>query len=89
MAYAVHTSYHMNSIPAKLSDKSVRFVCISDNHGWTFPVPDGDVLLHAGDLTDLGRIEEMERVAEWIYSLPHPVKVVIGGNHDVCSRYTS
>ena len=78
----------MNNVPAKGSDKSVRFVCISDNHGRTFPVPDGDVLLHAGDLTELGRIEEMECVAEWIYSLPHPVKILIGGNHDVCPKCT-
>jgi hypothetical protein len=28
-----------------------RFVCISDTHCNTFEVPEGDVLLHAGDLT--------------------------------------
>lgn len=28
-----------------------RFVLISDSHAHTFKVPDGDILLHAGDLT--------------------------------------
>jgi len=51
------------------------------------PVPDGDVLLHAGDLTELGRLAEMERVMEWLCALPHPVKIIIGGNHDVGPQF--
>lgn len=82
-SYAIHTSYDINHPPARLSSTSVRFICISDNHGSTLPVPDGDVLLHAGDLTDLGQLAELERVMDWICSLPHSVKVIIGGNHDV------
>src|ERR1700742_3917743 len=81
--YAIHTWYDMKSIPPKLSRTSIRFICISDNHGGTFPVPDGDVLLHAGDFTELGQLDEMERVMNWIYALPHPMKIAIGGNHDV------
>jgi hypothetical protein len=30
----------------------------------------------------------MERVMGWICSLPHPIKIVIGGNHDVCTLST-
>ncbi|EAU81297.2 hypothetical protein CC1G_07227 [Coprinopsis cinerea okayama7 len=60
-----------------------RFVCISDTHDHTFPVPDGDVLLHTGDLTGLGRCEQLEKMVEWLCGLPHPVKIVIAGNHDL------
>lgn len=82
--YAIHTSYDSTNPPPTLSSKSIRFVCLSDTHSsTTFTIPPGDVLLHAGDLTDLGRLEEMERVSSWIYELPHPVKIIVGGNHDV------
>lgn len=32
-------------------DGYTRFVLVSDTHTRTFPVPPGDILLHAGDLT--------------------------------------
>lgn len=48
------------------------------------PVPDGDLLLHAGDHTWYGTLSEMELAADWLRSLPHRHKVVIAGNHDFC-----
>jgi Icc-related predicted phosphoesterase len=62
----------------------MRIIAISDTHGRmdAADVPDGDVLLHAGDLTMRGRIEEIERVGAWLRTLPHRHKVVIAGNHD-------
>ena len=33
-------------LPPKPGDDWTRFVCISDTHNRSFPVPDGDVLLH-------------------------------------------
>ncbi|EAU81296.2 hypothetical protein CC1G_07226 [Coprinopsis cinerea okayama7 len=60
-----------------------RFVCVSDTHDHTFPVPNGDVLLHSGDLTSLGRCDELEKTMEWLYGLPHPVKIIVAGNHDL------
>jgi 3',5'-cyclic AMP phosphodiesterase CpdA len=86
-AHSIHTAYETDNPPSKLSNTSLRFVCISDNHGTTMPVPDGDVLLHAGDLTELGRLAEMERVMKWLCALPHPVKIIIGGNHDVGPQF--
>ena len=60
-----------------------RLVCLSDTHGQhAFDVPDGDVLVHAGDLTKSGGLEEIEDAADWLRTLPHPHKVVIAGNHD-------
>ncbi|KAK3049363.1 hypothetical protein LTR09_009282 [Extremus antarcticus] len=45
-------------------------------------VPDGDLLVHAGDLANLGNVEEIQPQIDWLNSLPHQHKVVIAGNHD-------
>ncbi|KAG9085352.1 Cyclin-dependent kinase catalytic subunit [Ceratobasidium sp. 370] len=60
----------------------IRVVCVSDTHNAQPPIPDGDILIHAGDLTNSGTADELCQVAEWLSSLPHPTKLVIGGNHD-------
>ncbi|XP_063693485.1 UPF0046 protein C25E10.12-like [Bolinopsis microptera] len=65
----------------------VRFVCTSDTHNlterFTKPVPYGDVLLHAGDFTQEGEMCQVEQFSEWLESLPHRIKIVIAGNHDL------
>ncbi|XP_013381694.1 metallophosphoesterase MPPED2 [Lingula anatina] len=64
----------------------VRFVCISDTHHQTHkmnPIPNGDVLLHAGDFTFHGEIDQTIAFNEFLGSLPHKYKVVIAGNHDI------
>lgn len=38
----------------------VRTVCISDTHNIQPELPDGDVLLHAGDLTNRGTFDELQ-----------------------------
>eukprot|EP01087_Luapelamoeba_hula_P006777 TRINITY_DN1686_c0_g2_i1.p1 TRINITY_DN1686_c0_g2~~TRINITY_DN1686_c0_g2_i1.p1 ORF type:complete len:285 (-),score=17.73 TRINITY_DN1686_c0_g2_i1:4-858(-) len=63
-----------------------RFVCISDTHSlhdFLRNVPDGDVLIHAGDFTNVGELSDVEALSEWFGALPHPHKVVIAGNHDL------
>ncbi|KAJ7098251.1 Metallo-dependent phosphatase-like protein [Mycena epipterygia] len=59
-----------------------RFVLLSDTHAKTFPVPDGDVLLHSGDLTRRGTFRDLRRTMDWLYALPHPTKIIIAGNRD-------
>ncbi|RIA91774.1 Metallo-dependent phosphatase-like protein [Glomus cerebriforme] len=74
-------------IPKKLSPEWTRFVCMSDTHNSIDPnkyqVPDGDIFIHAGDMTRVGMIEEVRETVNWIKSLPHEHKVVIAGNHDL------
>jgi predicted phosphodiesterase len=62
----------------------VRIVALSDTHSKVpdSGVPDGDVLIHAGDLTKRGSLEEIAAAGEWLRSLPHPRKLIIAGNHD-------
>jgi len=63
----------------------VRFVCISDTHNdhSRLEVPDGDVLLHAGDFTKNGTEKEIKAFNEWMGTLPHKHKIVCAGNHDI------
>ncbi|KAG7452859.1 Metallo-dependent phosphatase [Guyanagaster necrorhizus] len=70
-------------IPPKPGDDWTRFVCISDTHSNEYPLPDGDILLHAGDLTMWGTIRELHSAMNWLNSQPHPTKICIAGNHDM------
>ncbi|XP_006819300.1 metallophosphoesterase domain-containing protein 1-like [Saccoglossus kowalevskii] len=64
-----------------------RFVCVSDTHSKTDhrmmpPIPDGDILLHAGDFTMHSGVSEIDLFSKWLEGLPHKYKIVIAGNHD-------
>lgn len=63
----------------------MRLVCISDTHSLhrRIPdIPDGDVLIHAGDCLGAGTLENVEDLNDWLGTLPHRHKIVIAGNHD-------
>lgn len=64
--------------------QKIRFICISDTHNRLGDVtlPPGDVLIHAGDLTGRGSLEEIEQVAKQLAALDYKHKIVIAGNHD-------
>jgi hypothetical protein len=63
----------------------MRVICISDSHNRhaDFEIPDGDVLVHAGDWTNGGTPAEIAAFLEWLVSQPHRHKVIIAGNHDL------
>jgi 3',5'-cyclic AMP phosphodiesterase CpdA len=62
----------------------MRIVCIGDTHGKhaELDVPAGDLLVHAGDLTEDGSLEELREALDWLAGLPHRHKVAVAGNHD-------
>ena len=64
--------------------KKVKIVCISDTHNCNeqIKVPDGDILIHAGDATVQGTQLEVEEFLLWFSSLPHEHKIFVAGNHD-------
>ncbi|CRG88624.1 hypothetical protein PISL3812_05655 [Talaromyces islandicus] len=65
------------------SARPIRIVCISDTHTLEWAdVPDGDLLVHAGDLCNDGSVREIQAAVDWLKRLPHAHKVVIAGNHD-------
>jgi predicted phosphohydrolase len=62
----------------------MRIVCLSDSHGQhrSVPVPPGDLVIHAGDLSKRGEKGELADFLDWFGGLPHRHKVFVGGNHD-------
>lgn len=63
----------------------MRLILISDTHSChdeLGELPEGDVLIHAGDMTNQGTFEEVEIFCNWFKSQPHKYKILIAGNHD-------
>mgnify|MGYP003692111983 CR=1 FL=1 len=62
----------------------MKLVLLSDTHGQheNVAVPDGDILIHAGDLSLRGTEKELTPFMDWFGALPHSYKILIAGNHD-------
>ncbi len=62
----------------------MKIVCLSDTHNCNseITVPDGDILIHAGDATINGTQPEVEEFLVWFSALPHTHKIFVAGNHD-------
>jgi Icc-related predicted phosphoesterase len=64
----------------------MRIVAVSDTHNRAeaVAIPDGDVLVHGGDLTMKGTWPEMLQAARWLGALRERYRAVIAipGNHD-------
>lgn len=62
----------------------MRIVCVSDTHNCNeaIAVPDGDLIIHAGDATVNGTEAEVEAFIDWFSNLPHERKIFVAGNHD-------
>lgn len=64
----------------------MKIIAISDTHCYhrrIKAIPDGDILIHAGDITSCGEIGALDDFAHWMKELPHKHKVFIAGNHDM------
>lgn len=62
----------------------MKIICISDTHNKhkELTIPFGDVIIHAGDITESGTRKETLDFLKWFAALPHPHKILIAGNHD-------
>lgn len=62
----------------------MKLVCISDTHNQLgkVSIPDGDVLIHAGDLTGRGSMYETNTELTKLGAFPHKHKLYVSGNHD-------
>jgi hypothetical protein len=65
--------------------RSVRFLIISDTHDAALPsnLPDCDVLLHCGDITEDGSPESISKAIKELGKIKAELKLVIAGNHDI------
>lgn len=68
-----------------MSNAMTRIVCISDTHSrYHFTLPDGNILVHAGDFSMTGEEKEVEKFLEYLKSLKnYRLKIFIAGNHDI------
>lgn len=71
-------------LPPWRQSQNLRIVCISDTHGRhrDLELPKGDILIHAGDFTHFGKIEDAVDFNKWLGDLPFKHKIVVNGNHD-------
>ena len=62
-----------------------RIVCISDTHNQHeyMNIPDGDIIIHAGDATGRGWQYEIESFIQWYSGLDFQHKIYVPGNHDI------
>ncbi|MCJ1294033.1 hypothetical protein MMC34_005590 [Xylographa carneopallida] len=85
-------------LPAIMKQHSTiatKFLVISDTHNFEFgnndgdthplrePTPKVDVLLHCGDLTEVGGISSYEKALRMLGRIDAELKLVIPGNHDL------
>ena len=67
----------------------MRIVCISDTHSlqdlMTHAIPKGDVLIHAGDISNKGGERDVTNFIHWFQNIEgFDTKIFISGNHDFC-----
>jgi predicted phosphodiesterase len=69
----------------------LKIVAISDTHSYhrQVNVPDGDLLIHCGDISHRGELDIIKDFSLWLKDLPHKNKIVIFGNHEVGMRHGS
>ena len=63
----------------------LKIIALSDTHTFhrKVTVPDGDVLVYAGDLMGSGyNCREVIDFGDWFSNLSHPTKLLVAGNHD-------
>lgn len=60
----------------------MKIVLIADTHGKFPKLPNGDVLIHAGDATMRGTQEEIEQFDAWLGTLKFEHILFTPGNHD-------
>lgn len=63
----------------------MKIVAISDTHNKHKEInnlPEGDIIIHAGDFTSQGTRKEVYNFLDWFSSLDYKYKVFIAGNHD-------
>lgn len=82
--------------PPTSSPIKTRFLVISDTHSaspsqnvadndayFRPPFPRADVLLHCGDMTMIGYLEEYGKTLDMLEGFDADLKLVIAGNHDI------
>lgn len=63
----------------------MKITVISDTHSkhnqLTKDLPGGDLILHSGDFSTIGRMNELKEFCKWFDQTDYTNKVFIAGNH--------
>jgi len=62
--------------------KPLKIDIISDTHCAEPKLGGGDILIHAGDLTYRGRLEEVTKALIWLNAQDYSHIIMVAGNHD-------
>ncbi|PNP79668.1 hypothetical protein FNYG_07014 [Fusarium nygamai] len=69
--FLAHFFYSLRQITHEPLANPISIVCISDTHNSQPRLPFGDVLIHAGDLTQSGSLGELKATIAWLNSQTH------------------
>ncbi|MFX1257916.1 MAG: metallophosphatase domain-containing protein [Promethearchaeota archaeon] len=63
----------------------MKVICTSDTHGMynNLEIPDGDLFIFAGDISEIGHERELIDFNNFLGRLPHAYKIIVDGNHDL------
>lgn len=66
-------------------DTHMKLVFISDTHGFhdAINMPEGDILIHSGDISIEGTISQVQKFVQWFGAQKYKHKIFINGNHEV------
>ncbi|KAF2141572.1 uncharacterized protein K452DRAFT_351172 [Aplosporella prunicola CBS 121167] len=81
LAKALYELHPARAAPAP--SNPLTLVLISDTHNHRPALPDGDILIHAGDLTNTGTFAEIQTALDWLNAQSYKHIVLVAGNHDV------
>jgi hypothetical protein len=76
----------MIKIPRTINPSGWTIVCVSDTHSKFSKInnlPQADIILHAGDFSNVGEINDIARFRLEYANSPYPAKIFIAGNHDL------
>ena len=65
----------------------MKILHLSDTHGFHHRIkdmPEADVIVHSGDISNNGTESEVLDFLNWYIELPYPHKIFVTGNHDLC-----
>ena len=62
--------------------KKLVFISDTHTHHKKIEIPDGDIIIHCGDISRRGYKDEVIDFCDWFSELPHEHKIMIPGNHD-------
>lgn len=76
---------YLNNFGLMKNKEHKKLVFISDTHSFhrRFDIPEGDFIIHCGDISGMSKVEELVDFTDWFSSLPHKYKILIPGNHDL------